>query len=249
MRWTGWIWIMLWSTACLAGPATRPAVLKVGIAPFTAIGPAKGYEWVGQAIQQSLLADLSRIDGIQAMELASPDDAGRVDWVVNGAFQVLDPDLRITAQIKDPHTGQTIGGIKAGGGIRDLFALEDEAGMQLKRLAAKAIQPQTPPADKPARQPIETPTDVRLRQYTIRPYAGSDLQQAVNGGNVVDRYLQEQEYYNRYMLGWPTYGYGYTNAPYGPYGYGVPVYGWGWSGFGFNRYPGACHYRGHGWRR
>jgi len=227
MRLIAWGMMMLWSTVCLAGPTTRPAAVRIGVLPFTAIGPARGNEWMGKAIQQSLIADLSRMDGVQAREMKSPNHTDDVDWMVKGEFQILDPNLRITGQVIDAQGGQVIGGIKTSGGVRDLFALEDAAGMQIKRMLHKpAIGEATPQSTPP--QQLKTPTDVRLGQYELRPYTGSALQRAVNGGGLVDQYRREQTYYNRYMLGWPAFGYGYYNAPYGPYGYGVPAYGWGW---------------------
>ena len=227
MRWMAWGMMVLWSMACLAGPATRPAAVRIGVMPFTAIGPARGYEWMGKAIQRSLIADLSKMDGVQALEMKSPKSTDDVDWVVEGEFQILEPNLRITGQVIDVHGGEVIGGIKSSGGVRDLFALEDAAGMQIKRMLLKPAADEATPESAPTRQQIKTPTDVRLGQYSVRPYAGSALQRAVNGDGVVDQYRREQTYYNRYMTGWPAFGYGYYNAPYGPYGYGVPVYGWG----------------------
>lgn len=239
MRWMGWGLVVLWSAVCLGAPTTRPAKVRIGVMPFAAIGPAGGHEWMGKAIQQSLIADLSRMDGVRAMEMSSRQQASEVDWVVEGEFQILGPDLRITGQVIEPAGGDVIGGIKISGGVRDLFSLEDAAGMQIKRM----INPPVTTNQAVARPEIEPPTDVRLGRYALRPYEGSALQRAVNGGGVIDRYQSQQSYYERYMLGWPGigYGYGYGNAPYGPYGYGVPVYGW--------RHFGACRVDRHAWRR
>lgn len=246
MRWFGWGLVALWSAMCLGSPTTRPANLRIGVAPFSAIGPARGQEWMGKAIQRSLIADLSRMEGVRVVEVGSSQPADGVDWVVEGEFQILGPELRITGQVIETASGEVIGGIKTSGGVRDLFALEDAAGMQLKRM----VNPPATTTQAPARPDIQTPTDVRLGEYSVRPYAGSALQRAVNGGGVVDRYMERQTYYDRYMLGWPGvgYGYGYYNAPYGPFGYGVPVYGWGWPGFRMGGYWGACRVSGH-WRR
>jgi hypothetical protein len=178
------------------------------------------------------------MNDVQVVEIESREQADNVDWVVEGEFQILGPDLRITGQVIESADGNVIGGIKTSGGVRDLFALEDTAGMQLKRI----VNPPAQTTQARAKEEIAPSTDVRMSQYTLRPYEGSALQRAVNGAGVVERYQNQQMYYERYMLGWPGvgYGYGYSNAPYGPYGYGVPVYGW--------RNFGACRVDRHHWR-
>ena len=95
-------------------------------------------------VQQNMLTDLSRAGGLQPITLDArkpenaPPAAGfdgdaairiartqNADFVIYGTYQVADTDLRIIGVITDVMTGQPVGGIKATGPIREVFAMED----------------------------------------------------------------------------------------------------------------------------
>ena len=102
-------------TVASASFATAPA--KVLLLPFDAVGPADK-AWVAKAIQQNLVAELGRVNSVQAVTADQPaadlDAALKVasgaaaDFVVFGTFQAVDADLRITEE-RDAHRDDAVG--------------------------------------------------------------------------------------------------------------------------------------------
>ena len=120
--------------------------------PFAAVGETGGAEWIGQAVQQSLLSDLSRVKTLQplvpgtaikgAMDLEGVRQAGKAagaDYVVYGSYQLGEVALRITGQVLDVNSGRFVGGVKATGSVRELFEMEDAIAEQTKRILSKQV--------------------------------------------------------------------------------------------------------------
>ena len=243
---------------------------KVLVLPFEAVGPEQGQKgWVARALQQSLMAELSRVGSVKPVSgTATPGDlemamrvaqASEARYVIFGSYQAVDSDLRITGQVVDVSTKQSVAGLKATGTLRDLFGLEDTIAAQVKRaLPGAAMQPPAPaaaaemlvqprPADAPPavapRGPVEMGRAAR---------AADEL--ADEMGRAIERIrfrnnLEDERYYDR-PYRYRNYGYGYGGYPY----YGYPVYyypgnvvvppGGGVIGKapGSQRYPGRTEY-------
>ncbi len=113
--------------------AVNPIVLVV---PFASAGNGDR-EWISKGIQQDLTADLiraSRLHVIAPTDLPPAQDAdaalkvgrdNRAAFVIFGHFQVVDSNVRITGQVLETTSGQSIGALKATGPTRDLFNMED----------------------------------------------------------------------------------------------------------------------------
>ncbi|HEY8665618.1 MAG TPA: hypothetical protein VIL86_03090 [Tepidisphaeraceae bacterium] len=220
--------------AANSNPATQPAAAPAAADPtprvlllrFDLLGKDEGNEWIGRALQQNLLSELSRVKAVrpalygeQPNEPIVPESALKMGnreharYIVFGSYQVMEPELRITAQVLDTDTGKFIGAIKSTGAIRSLFEMEDDLSAQLKKLLPKDVVA-AKPTDNDAAQPAVKPgAPVQQRQPTR--YDGSDLQRAVRSNRLYevpayayDRYYYDNNLYTPYYGGYgPCYGY------------------------------------------
>ncbi len=117
------------------------------ILPFQPMSPAPELAWIGPAIQQSLLSDLSGLpDGVvqSAASAIISDDAlktakeSQARYVVFGSYQSIDDLLRLTGQVWDVRETKPIAGLKVTGEAHDIFAMEDELAAQIKRAVSQA---------------------------------------------------------------------------------------------------------------
>lgn len=209
-------------------PATQPApgASKVAVLPFDGIGDVNHQDWIGKAIQSSVVTELSRSKNLQptAIDASGPFDGAKAlaaaqgasaSVVVYGNFQVIDNQLRITGQILKADSGEVLGGLKASGGVRDLFNLEDTISAQaLKTLAPALADAGTPaapggidmmpPVQAAPASPYVSPPDTATAMNNNPDYSGASI---------------------RYNYGSP-YDYGYPY--YSGYGYYTPSYGYPW---------------------
>jgi TolB-like protein len=201
-----------------APPATAPKVLdappRVLVYPFAPVGDPGAYAWIGSGIQQSLLVEVGR-PGFVAMTVPAtqPNDVGAdpvataaragASVAVFGSYQILNGDVRVTGQVVDTASGQSIGALSATGQLRELFKLEDELGRQVHR----ALQPSTAMAsrDQAAHQP----------QDSYPPVASATSGYYYSGTG--DSYVPATDYVPTYSYGYPSYDYGYPY--YSPYYY------------------------------
>ena len=141
------------------------APAKVLLIPFNSVWPAEK-DWVAKALQQNLVAELSRVNSVQAVTQDGTVDGmdnalkaaatANADFVVFGSYQAVDGDLRMTGQVVDVSKKQAITGLKSTGTQRDLFGMEDVISNQVRRALpqpvaeAKPEMLQQPPAAPPA---------------------------------------------------------------------------------------------------
>lgn len=205
---------------------------RVIVLPFEELSANPSQGWMGQAISQSVVAELSQLRMIQPSvgerRTVDADRARAVaqdaqgDYVILGGYQLLDPQLRITGQVIAVDSGEVIGGLKATGTVRDFFGMQDSLAAQAKRIIRQAVEPA--PADASTDQsrtdhrPIEASGPIR-----ISTYQGSTLQQAVQAGGI---YQDQPAVYDNPRYTNYAYGYGYAWPYPGGY-YGMPLY-WGY---------------------
>lgn len=119
---------------------------KLLVLPFSAMNQSEYQPWLGRSIQQSVVSDLmagapGRIISSQA---PAADDAAALDaarkagaqYVIRGEFASVGADVRITGQVLDATTGKPITAIKATGPASNVFAMEDDLSMQIRRRLA-----------------------------------------------------------------------------------------------------------------
>jgi TolB-like protein len=241
------VWILSITALLLAAnawcdepvPPAKPTPvgdLSVLVLPFTPIGEAKA-DWVGQAVQQNVLSELSRVTGVmpitpttrpsQVLDLksakAEADKAGAA-IVLYGTYQSTEEGVRLTGQLLDARNGRFIGGVKATGTMKEIFAVEDAASDQVKRILTQhraANQPQVaiaPPAAPAPVAPVAPPPQAQAIPQ-VWPW---DLPNAFVD-HVRDR-VYSDDYYPSY------YNYTYSSGFYG-YPFGLYTTYPSWSGF------------------
>lgn len=209
--------LLLTTTAAFAA-----APAKVLLLPFESAGEAER-AWVAKAVQQNLVAELSRVNSVQVVTGNDPakDQEGalktaqdaKADYIVFGSYQAIDGELRITGQVLDVNKKEAVTGLKATGSVRDLFGMEDVIAHQVKRAlpqpVADANKPEMlkqPPVAPPAIEP-NGPVAVDVNQRA------RELEEAI------DRTIDRLRYAAPYEYSYPTYS-SYYSTPY----YYYPVY-------------------------
>jgi TolB-like protein len=217
------------ASLALGQATTMPAVdgpAKALVIPFAQIGNTTGHEWVGAAIQESLMNEAAGNTAVWAVALDRPLARGDMSQVtaaakgtgatlvVFGAYQYSDSQLRVTGEIVDVNYGRVLGTLKATGAVTDLFKIEDTLSAQLQ-----ALLPQ-PPNSLPV--VVNGPPD----QSAVPAYAGDQPATVAAPATTYVYQSPPPDYSTNYVYTSPYYGYGY------PYYYGgYPVIiggGWGW---------------------
>jgi TolB-like protein len=162
--------IALFLVAAPAGAGERVSVL---VLPFDAA--SSDVQWAGKAVQQNLVAELSASRDISAIAGArattSPEDAASIarpagaQYAILGGVQANQGEMRVTGFVVDVKAAQTIGVLKATGGARDVFALQDQIAAQARAalpvpLVAQmvAFESSPPPAEGAVTRPATTTT-------------------------------------------------------------------------------------------
>src|SRR3954447_7730230 len=105
---------------------------RVWVAPFdeAAGDQPKTPGWISKALRQSVADDLASIPGLNVAAPSTQPAAAsgdtrpaNVDYVVTGTIQRVDGDLRVTGRIEQPASNKIVGGFKATGTERELFAI------------------------------------------------------------------------------------------------------------------------------
>ena len=198
---------------------------RVWVQPFSEANPQQLPDWISNTLHRSLSDELAGIKGIQLTQsVTKPAD---VQFMITGQIQRLDGELRVTGQVIDAKDGKIVGGFKATGSDRELFAIEDSIAQQVKPLIAPAGETASVAITQATTQPnVETP----FAPAKYGTYAGSDLEQSLQTNAPLQPY--DTGTYQQPVNTQPTYptNYGmYNNSLYGyPYGWSYPWgYGWG----------------------
>jgi TolB-like protein len=208
--------LMMGTFAWAAAPA------KVLLIPFNSVGPAeKG--WVAKALQQNLVAELSRVNSVQAVTQDRAVDGmegalkaastASADYVVFGSYQAVDGDLRMTGQVVDVSKKQAITGLKSTGTQRDLFGMEDVISSQVRRALpqpvaeAKPEMLQQPPAAPPA---IEESGPVVMDANRKALELQDQIDRAIDRLRYTESYADDYcyppyNYYSGYYTPYPVY--------------------------------------------
>ena len=230
--------------------AERPP-MNVLLLRFDQLDQAAGMQWVGRAVQQSLLAEAVRLRFVQAItpkeetltnhSTTDQSIAQRMgqesgaEYVIFGSYQTLENELRLTGSILDVGSGKIIGGLKATGAVRDLFGLQDQMAEQMKRqlmnlYAPPATQPAIAANAPPAAAP---PTPLATPIPNSGSFEGSSLQRSMRyKGSIYETFKSDRNQNAR-----QNYYYSYPNAYYGGWSGGYTFTPW-WGGY---YYPGRGH--------
>ena len=181
--------VILLAWGRVAGAGERAGVM---VLPFEAAQADK--QWVGKAMQQTLVAELSAVPTLTgragAKAAGSPDEAvslareGGAKHVIYGDVQGANGELRITGVVMEVASGQPSGILRATGAARDLFALQDQITAQAKgvlgvgvaaEVGEAVVAPQAPAtATAPVTQPATTRYATRVERSVANIEQGSD---------------------------------------------------------------------------
>jgi TolB-like protein len=226
-------------------PAPQVALLsktpRVEVFAFTPVNDQGKDDWIGRGIQESLQNDVSRTGAT----LILPDAANggnepittarknQADLAVIGTYQSAGDDIRVTGHLVDVANDKTVGSFSATGPAKNLFAIEDALGEQLRGLLpTSAVVQQINPVMIAPEPPAPTVVYQPAPQVNYPP-------------PTVNNYYDTSPAYG---YAYPDYTYpGYIDAyPFGFYG-GIGIYSGGYYGHHFDR--GGFHdYHGFGGR-
>lgn len=247
--------------APLPDPTPAAGEISVAVLPFRVLKADPAATDIGETLQQSVIAALSTAPSVKLYHLSPPATAagnGRFDSnelaittakaaglgaVVVGTYQSTDTDARITASVYLA-SGKLLGVATSHGATRQIFALQDDVGRQVRDLLAPGTKNARPPGLGPAAgappapaaqagQPGQAGQAGQGRQpapdfanTTPVPFEGSTLQRVLSGQTTLPAE--------------PTAGTTDAGvAPTSPYGYGYyGSYGYGRNGLGRPR-PGS----------
>jgi len=128
----------------------------LAIADFRNLSRNPDDDWIGSGFGESLAADFARLPGITLVPrdkvrsaLAAGDRAdsalGRVlgcRWVLSGAYQRAGRRLRVTSQLADGMTGETVASDKTDGDLDEMFAMQDRvSAVVIERLRPEGVAP------------------------------------------------------------------------------------------------------------
>jgi len=200
--------LVLLGTPLAAAPATTQPARKLLVHPFTVLGPhADVHAWLAPAVQENLVVAASRARGVEASPATRP--AGSLEaarkaareagatLVVFGSAQILDTDVRLTAQLYDVSADEPVRHLTATGTLRDLFQLEDVLANQLRRGL-------TPPPPPPATEVVAM--DAPLPPPSLDVAGPLRINRLNRPGPVVP-----PQHYN-YYYGRPTFFYGLSDC-------------------------------------
>lgn len=232
--------------------ATQPAAGPILVLPFATPSGAND-AWIGKAVQQDLLTDLTQGTVARVLAPASAPPAADQDAalaaarqagaaiVVYGQAQTTGKEVRLSGQVLDANDGKALAAIKATGPTDELFHLEDAlAGQVFMGLPHNLLTAQTQQAmqNMAARQAQQgaNPQQQPQQQWPNGPYANPEL----NPGNIYGGASQPTTGEPQYVSSPPVYDggttynyYTYTTPDYGSY---FPAYGYGYPGWGY-AYP------------
>ena len=205
---------------------------SVIVAPFAESNELQQLDWVSRSLHQALVDDVASIPEVTVLNASKPANPNDAQYIVRSTLQRGNGELRVSGRVEEVATGKTIGGFKAGGSERQLFAIQDSIAEQVQSIlgggtTAVAQQPQRPQTQpQPAQQPVMVAGGV---------FDGSDLQRAL-----MDRdYIRRQSVRSSvpdYTYMAPTYGYQQPPYPYATGGY-PSWYPYGGFGHFWGNYP------------
>lgn len=172
------------TSAVALGEVQEP--LSIAVSKFRSLKSDAATAWIGEGIQQAIVADLSKHSTVTVRELAGeamdadPAVAAgkslKVDVVIVGTFQTSNDEVRATGRIVLT-TGRTLTYISGRAPLTEVFRLQDDLARQVREAVVRPEPPAPPiaPADPTAVPPIPDPN----AGAAPTPFEGSALDQAL----------------------------------------------------------------------
>src|SRR5438128_4793698 len=112
----------------LATTSVMAETARVFVAPFT--DSTNHADWINKSVRQSLADELALTRSIEVI-----DRQEGAQYIVSGTIQRVGGELRVSGRVQDAG-GKSVGGFRATGAQRQLFALEDSIAAQVKQIVA-----------------------------------------------------------------------------------------------------------------
>jgi TolB-like protein len=165
---------------------------RVLILPLNVLYVPAGQQWIGKGVQESLVAQFGMSGGMRPVAYTGSviveDNAtaarlarnANAPLAIRGAAQVVGEDVRLTAQLIDSKSGETVRTGLVTGSTAELLKLEDELAGQLRGTTAVAattpVAPASGPTAVPVGMPVALPPVIIVNQpppvyYPIYPYS------------------------------------------------------------------------------
>ena len=140
--------LALWdgaATPLVAAPqdqSTPAALTPVAVLVFSNLTGAAVDDWIGVGIAETVVTGLDSVGGLRLMRPGPSETAVRTAgdmgspvavaqalgarWVISGAYQRLEDQLRLTARVTEVATANVLQSVTVDGFMGDLFALQDQ---------------------------------------------------------------------------------------------------------------------------
>ncbi|HVS72807.1 MAG TPA: hypothetical protein VHQ47_16240 [Phycisphaerae bacterium] len=185
--------VVLASICAFSGGAfgqTAPQQARVLVFPLRPIHLTQDTDWVPKSVNENVVDALDRSEQYVAIpyggELVVQDNnqaarnarQSNFPLAVRGTIQVVDTQVRLTAQLVDAHDGSAVRTAMATGAMSDLLKVEDDLAAQLlgeKSATTGNASTASAPATNPAQPPIQiviqnTPPAPEVPNYNYAGY-------------------------------------------------------------------------------
>ena len=130
-------------TAASQDRTTLETQIPIAVLVFSNISGELADNWIGLGIAETIATSLDGVGGLGAIRTGPPETethpartadssalvvarALEARWVVNGSYQRLEDQLRLTAQVTEVATTNVLQSVIVDGPVDDLFTLQDE---------------------------------------------------------------------------------------------------------------------------
>jgi TolB-like protein len=171
--------------------AQRQPAPRVLLFPFSSIHLSNDDAWMTKSVQENLIATLDRSESFSptayAGKLVVEDNQAAArnarqsnfPYAIRGSIQIVDTQVRLTAQLVDSRNGNSLRTAIATGPAADLLKIEDDLSAQLlgqARGGPAATADSQASATNPAQPPIQifiqnTPSSPSLAEPASYPYS------------------------------------------------------------------------------
>ncbi len=112
---------------------------RVAVLPFENLSQARADEWLGVGFAETVTAVLSAAPGLNVIRPGGGADATAAGWVVQGAYQRVGDQIRVTVTLVDRIAADARHAVRVDGTIDELFALQDALAAEILQVLSGSI--------------------------------------------------------------------------------------------------------------
>ena len=122
-----------------------------------------GHEWIGKAAAEGLAAELQKSGNLKT----TSDANAAADWTVSGSIQIVEGQMKVSAQLVHPADGTTKS-ITTTGNVRDLFEIENSMAERAAKNRFASGRPNQPARWPPPRRLKFSPPTVCINRNILK---------------------------------------------------------------------------------